>query len=166
MEQNANPNLSPAITHQPSILGGAEFVSRMFNNLQEISLQGIIDNQRDARRRSSNDAFIDHLISTSAASALLNATQDSDDSTVTSTQAGQGTLTTASAAEETANAGTAVASQTVTTSLGNLLTATANVMAASGGVVTAQSLASILPVLVNAIGGASTPSQTQPKPAA
>lgn len=159
-----NPNLSPAITHQPSLLGGAENMKLLFDTMMVIQGQTLIDNQRDARRRSSNDAAFDHLVSMSAAAALLNATQSEEDATATTTQAGQGKLTTAVGAEETADAGVSVSAQAVATSLGNLASALVPIITTAGGIVTAQTLAALLPVVVNAVGGASTPSQTQPKP--
>lgn len=162
----ANVNLSPNVTHQPSLLGGAENMKLLFDTIMGIQTQSLIDNQKDARRRSSNDAAFDHLVSMSAASALLNATQSEDDSTATATQAGQGKLTTAIGAEETADAGVAASAQAIATSLGNLASALVPIITTAGGVVTAQTLAALLPVVVNAVGGASTPSQTQPKPAA
>jgi hypothetical protein len=67
--------------------------------------------------------------------------------------------------EGVAAAGEAVAAQAVATSLGNLATAMVPIITAAGGVVTAQTLAALLPIVVNAVGGASTPSQTQPKSA-
>lgn len=161
----ANPNLTPNVTHQPSLLGGAENMKLLFDVMMGIQTQSLIDNQRDARRRASNDAAFDHIVGMASASALLNSTQAGEDSTTTTTQAGQGKLTTAVGAEETADAGVAVSSQTVATSLGNLASALVPIITAAGGVVTAQSLAALLPVVVNSVGGASSPSQTQPKPA-
>jgi hypothetical protein len=164
MEPNAN--LSPQITHQPSLLGGAENMKLLFDNTMALTQAALLDNQRDARRRASNDADFDHLVSMSAAAALLNATQAGEDSTTTATQAGQGTVATAAGAEETANAGVAVSAQAVATSLGNLASALVPIITAAGGVVTAQTLAALLPVVVSAVGGASTPSQTEAKPTA
>jgi hypothetical protein len=59
----------------------------------------------------------------------------------------------------------ATANAAVASAVGNVALAMANLITASGGVVTAEALAAILPTVVTAAGGASTPSQTQPKPA-
>jgi hypothetical protein len=69
-------------------------------------------------------------------------------------------------AEGVAASGVAVSAQAVATSLGNLASALVPIVTAAGGIVTAQTLAALLPVVVNSVGGASTPSQTQPKPTA
>ena len=66
----------------------------------------------------------------------------------------------------TAAAGEAVAAEAVAAAIGQLAQSVVPIMLAAGGVVSAQTLAAVLPVLVTAIGGASTPSQTQSKPTA
>lgn len=138
----ANLNLSPNVTHQPSLLGGAENMKLLFDNVMTLTQAALIDNQRDARRRASNDAAYDHLVSMAAASGLLNSNQIAQDK-----------LDTASGAEETADAGTSVAAegvavsaQTVATSLGNLLT----FMISAGGTLSPASLAAAIPAIVQA----------------
>lgn len=159
------PASTPAVTPALTLVGAAENMKLLFDNTMALTQAALIDNQRDARRRASNDAAFDHLVSMAAAAALLQATQAGEDSTTTATQAGQGTLTTASGAEETANAGISVSAQTVATSLGNLASALVPIITASGGVVTAQTLASLLPIVVASVGnaagaGASTGTKT------
>ena len=142
---------SPQVIPQHSLLGGAENMKMLFDNTMALTQQALIDNQRDARRRASNDAAFDHLVSMTVAAALANATQIAEDTTAT-----------AAGAEETANAGTAVSAQAVATSLGNLASALVPIITAADGVVTAQSLAAMLATVVAAAGNAAGTSTPKP----
>lgn len=68
MEANPNPNLSPAVCHQPSLLGGAENMKLLFDSVMNLQTQKLMDGQSDARawdtlklRISNNAATVDHL---------------------------------------------------------------------------------------------------------
>jgi hypothetical protein len=79
---------------------------------------------------------------------------------VTSVQTGEGQDETSVGAEETANAGISVSAQAVATSLGNLASALVPIITAAGGIVTAQTLAALLPTVVSAAGQAAGTSGT------
>ena len=92
------PQSQPTLT----LIGAAENMKLLFDLTMSLNQQALIDNQVNARRRSSNDGAFDHVVSMAAAAALLQATQ-----------AGEDTTTTAAGAEETANAATATANATM-----------------------------------------------------
>lgn len=143
--------------------------------------QLIDDNMEHSRRRASNDSDFDKAMNQVTISAaqdaqivkhlaqlnVLNASQTGQ----TENQAAVDPIRTGSGDAIAAVPGVAagvssVSAAAVAASLGNLASALVPIITAAGGVVTAQTLAAMLPVVVNAVGGASTPSQTQPKPAA
>lgn len=140
---DVNPNLSPLITHQPSLLGGAENMKLLFDLTLSLNQQSLIDNQRDARRRASNDAAFDHLVSMASAAALLNATQSEED-----------TGAAAAGSEETSDATVATSNAAVAASLGNLASALVPIIAGTSGVVSVQTLATVLAAVVSAAGQA------------
>lgn len=132
----------------------------------------IEDDTELARRRHSNAATFDkaiddimvarkedaHLLKYLATVGTLIAGQTGE------TENQQNTSPADQGMAETAKGTVATSNAAVAASIGNLATAAVSLITATGGVVTAQSLAAVLPALVTAIGGASTPSQTQPKP--
>lgn len=121
--------------------GADEILTTLFQNIATIGQSQVIDNTRDSRRRASNDATFDHLVSMAVAAGLVQATQSNEDQSVASTGKTETTL----GAEQTADA-------TVAASLGNLLTALQATLVAAGGTVTVESLTALLPLVVQAVG--------------
>ena len=64
-----------------------------------------------------------------------------------------------------AGAGEAVSAEAVTANVANLFTSLTPVIASALAAAISQTIAALVPVVVTASGGASTPSQTQPKAA-
>lgn len=149
----------------------AEFPNAVLNpSSGEVILnmkQMIEDRAIDAKRRDSNASTFDKAMD----SLTIDGRQDAMTikhmgqlATLIAMLSAETSNETADATEDTAQEGVATSNEAVAASIGNLATASVALITATGGVVTAQSLAAILPILVNAIGGASTPSQTQAKP--
>ena len=65
-----------------------------------------------------------------------------------------------------AGAGEAVSAEAVTANVANLFTSLTPVIASALAAAISQTIAALVPVVVTASGGASTPSQTEPKPTA
>jgi hypothetical protein len=105
---------------------------------------------RSERNGVAFDKAMDTVLALAIAN-LTNANQVGD----TEDQSAMGPQVTAEGAEDTANAGVSVSAQAVATSLGNLASALVPIITAAGGIVTAQSLAALLPTVVTAAGNAS-----------
>ena len=172
---DANPNLAPVVTHQPTLLGGAENMKLLFDealdNRREMLARARaweaieLDMAQTAARRAQNAATFDHAIN---AGVVL--------SGQTGTTEGQQTVSpirTGAADTQTQQPAGAVyppirnVDQSGATATAGVQAAQEQIaanVAALSDVVTklADALAA---VLVTAAGGASTPSQTQPKPA-
>lgn len=157
METNAN--LSPNVTHQPSLLGGAENIKLLFDEELDSRRETLararaweaisIDMAQTASRRAQNAATIDHAIN--AGIVLYGATGTTENQQTVS-PAGTAASETAKGAVADAGAGIASANEQIAANiaaLSDVVTKVADALAA---------------VLVTAAGGASTPSQTQPKP--
>lgn len=158
-----------------------EFPGCVLNpNSGEVALnmkQLVDDNQEHSRRRASNAADFDKAMNQvtvsnaqdshtlrflAAANAIISAQVSNIETQQTVSPVRTATADAIVGTEGVAAAGEAVAAQAVATSLGNLATALVPIITAAGGVVTAQTLAALLPVVITAAGGASTPSQTKP----
>src|ERR1017187_9111807 len=157
-----NPNLSPCVTHQPSLLGGAENIKLLFdeeidNRRESLARQRAweaisLDQAQTSSRSAQNAATIDHAIN----AGIVLAGQ-------VSTTEGQQTVSPAGTA---AGAGEAVSAEAVTANVANLFTSLTPVIASALAAAISQTIAALVPVVVTASGGASTPSQTQAKPTA
>lgn len=161
-----NPNLSPQITHQPSLLGGAENMKLLFDTVMSRENQAILDNQEDSRAWAALKLSIATDAQTAKQLAVLqNITsaqtgETEDQQTVSPVRTGTGDAIVGSVG---------VSADTVAASQANLLSAMTPVIATavSNSVNSAYQLfLSQLPALITAIGGSAAPSQTQPKPAA
>ncbi len=147
-----NPNLSPVVTHQPSLLGGAENIKLLFdeeldNRRESLARQRAweaisLDLAQTASRRAQNAATIDHAIN---AGIVLSGQVGTTEGQQTVSPAGTAASETVKGAVAAAGAGEAVSA---------LATAIS------------QTIAALVPVVVTASGGASTPSQTEVKPTA
>lgn len=157
MEPNAN--LSPQVTHQPSLLGGAENMKLLFDDTMSFLSTARQENFSDHRawealklRQANQAASFDHLVNmTAAAAGQTGDTEDQASVTPIRTAAGDTEVqqpagsvyppirnvdqsgATATGAVQTAQAGVATANQSVADAVANLMNAlTAVVTAASG----------------------------------
>lgn len=116
-----------------------------------------------ALRRAQNNATIDHAIN---AGIVLSGQAGTTEAQQTVSPAGTAASEGIKGAVGAAAAGEAVSAEAITANVANLLTSLTPVIASALATAIAQSVAALVPVVVTAAGGASTPSQTQPKPAA
>lgn len=151
-----NPNLSPQITHQPSLLGGAENMKLLFDDVMShlSRVRSVAQSQDNAwetlRFTSAQDAqVVKHLAQLNVVTAAQTG-QTENEQTVS--PAGTAASETAKGAVADAGAGIAVAAEGVATANQAIADAVANLVNA------------LTAVVVTASGGASTPSQTQAKP--
>ena len=172
---DANPNLAPVVTHQPTLLGGAENMKLLFDealdNRREMLARARaweaieLDMAQTSSRRAQNAATFDHAIN---AGIVL-----SGQAGITEGQQTVSPIRTGAADTQTQQPAGAVyppirnVDQSGATATAGVQAAQEQIaanVAALSDVVTklADALAA---VLVTAAGGASTPSQTQPKPA-
>ena len=162
---DSNPNLSPAITHQPSLLGGAENMKLLFDNIMQKSLaQAQLPNAWEAlsQRIANNAASYDHAINMGSVLA--------GQAGVTETQAAVSPIRTGAADSQNQQPAGAVyppirnVDQSGATATAGVQAAQEQIaanIAALSDVVTKLSDA-LAAVIVTAAGGASTPSQTKP----
>ena len=172
MEANPNPNLSPAVTHQPSLLGGAENIKLLFDeeldNRRETLARAraweaiSLDMAQTASRRAQNAATVDHAIN---AGLVLAGQVGVTEGQQTVSPAGTAASETTKGAVAAAGAGEAVGAEGITANVVDLFTSLTPVIASSLATAIAQTIAALVPVVVTSSGGASTPSQTTPKQA-
>ena len=165
-----NPNLSPAVTHQPSLLGGAENIKLLFDEELDSRRETLarqraweaisLDMAQTSSRRAQNAATIDHAIN---AGLVLSGQIGATEGQQTVSPAGTAASETTKGAVAAAGAGEAVSAEAVTANVANLFTSLTPVIASSLAMALSQTIAALVPVVINAAGGASTPSQTQPK---
>lgn len=161
-ERKTMPDLVPPPPQNSSLLipshpliGREENMKLLFDNTLALTQQALIDNQRDARRRASNDSAFDHMISMAVAAALsaeIQTGETEDQQTVSPVRTAVGDAIVGSegiSADAAATANAAIAA-----SLGQLATALVPIITAAGGVVSAQTLAAMLPVVIAAAGQA------------
>ena len=166
-----NPNLSPVVTHQPSLLGGAENIKLLFDEELDSRREVLarqraweavsLDQAQIASRRAQNAATIDHALN--VAMALSNQV-GATESQQTVSPAGTAASETTKGAVAAAGAGEAVSAEAVTANVANLFTSLTPVIASALATAISQTIAALVPVVVTASGGASTPSQTSSKP--
>ncbi len=159
----ANANLAPQVTHQPSLLGGAENMKLLFDvtmlGIFGTTIQGIFDNQINARQRSTNSASFDNArmwdyldqgqqtyapIRTAAADSTVQQPAGAAYPPIRNVDQG------AAAAQTGMQAGMQSFVNTMADFQNAMLAAVADLKA------------SLVPVITTAAGGASTPSQTKP----
>ena len=168
-----NPNLSPAVTHQPSLLGGAENIKLLFDEELDSRRETLarqrpweavsLDLAQTASRRAQNAATIDHAIN---AGLVLSGQIGATEGQQTVSPAGTAASETTKGAVAAAGAGEAVSAEAITANVANLFTSLTPVIAGALATAIAQTISALVPVVVTSSGGASTPSQTTPKPAA
>src|SRR5579885_1348799 len=172
MEQNPNPNLAPAVTHQPTLLGGAENIKLLFDEELDSRRETLarqraweavsLEQAQIAYRRAQNAATIDHAIN---AGLVLAGQVGTTESQQTVSPAGIAASETTKGAVAAAGAGEAVSAEGVTANVVNLFTSLTPVIASSLATAISQTIAALVPVVVTASGGASSPSQTEAKAA-
>lgn len=168
---------APNIVHQPSLLGGAENMKLLFDATMENLVAGSRFQARVAEevfsdrrawetlklRIANNAASFDHSVSAIAGlSAQVGVTEGQQ----TVSPAGTAASETTKGAVAAAGAGEAISAEAVTANVTNLFTALTPVIATALATALSQTIAALVPVVINSSGGASTPSQTQPKPTA
>ena len=151
-----NPNLTPQVTHQPSLLGGAENIKLLFDEE--------LDNRRE---RLSNDRAWEVLKLRTANEAQtvshmteMNAVISAQVSNI-ETQQTVSPLRTATG--DAIVGGVGVSAEQVAANVANLATSLIPVITSALATAISQTIAALVPVVVTAVGGASTPSQTTPK---
>jgi hypothetical protein len=162
----ADVQTSPPLLAAHPLIGREENMKLLFDSTMTLMNQAALDNQRDSRRRASNDATFDHLVSMAVAAALVTSIQTGEtenDQTVSPVRTATGDAIVGSEGVSADTAATANAA--IAASLGNLASALVPIITAAGGVVTAQSLAALLPVVVSAAGTASGNSAAPNNPA-
>jgi len=113
-----------------------------------------------ALRKAQNAHTFDHFVNmtTAGATAIAQQTgQTADEQTVSPVRTGTG---------DAIVGGVGVSAEQVAANVANTATALLPVIASALATAISQTLAAVLPALVTAVGGASTPSQTEPKPSA
>jgi hypothetical protein len=165
-----NPNLAPVVTHQPSLLGGAENIKLLFDELLD-NRREVVARQRAweaisldlahvASRRAQNAASFDKAMD---AVMVLSAQTGITEGQQTVSPAGTAASETVKGAVGAAGAGEAVSAEGVTANITNLFTSLTPVIASALATAISQTVAALVPVVVTASGGASTPSQTSSK---
>ena len=173
MEGNPNPNLAPAVTHQPTLLGGAENIKLLFDEELDSRRETLarqrawdaisLDMAQTASRRAQTAATFDHAIN---GGLVLAGQVGVTEGQQTVSPAGTAASETTKGAVAAAGAGEAVSAEGITANVVNLFTSLTPVIASSLATAISQTIAALVPVVVTASGGASTPSQTEAKPAA
>lgn len=129
----------------------------------QLQNQGLIDNQAAARAwealklKTAQDAQT--LSALSQANAVISAQ-------VSNIETQQTTSPVRTATGDTIVGGVGVSAEQVAANVANLATTMTPIIAGAVAEAVSTAIAAILPVLITAVGGASTPSQTQPKTAA
>jgi len=151
-----NPNLAPQVTHQPSLLGGAENIKLLFDEE--------LDNRRE---RLSNDRAWEVLKLRTANEAQtvshmteMNAVISAQVSNIETQQTVSPVRT---ATGDAIVGGVGVAAEQVAANIAELATSLIPVITSALATAISQTIAALVPVVVTAAGGASTPSQTTPK---
>jgi hypothetical protein len=151
-----NPNLTPQVTHQPSLLGGAENIKLLFDEE--------LDNRRE---RLSNDRAWEVLKLRTANEAQtvshmteMNAVISAQVSNIETQQTVSPVRT---ATGDAIVGGVGVSAEQVAANVANLATSLIPVITSALATAISQTIAALVPVVVTAAGGASTPSQTTPK---
>jgi hypothetical protein len=154
-----NPNLTPQVTHQPSLLGGAENIKLLFDEE--------LDNRREnlANARAWETLKLKTATDAQAVSNLaqLNAVISAQVSNIETQQTVSPVRT---ATGDAIVGGVGVSAEQVAANVANLATALVPVIASALATAISQTIAALVPAVVTASGGASTPSQTTTKAAA
>jgi hypothetical protein len=155
------------------LIGGPENIKLLFDEELDSRREGQgnqrawesvkLDQAQIASRRAQNAASFDKAIDAIVAVSIATG-QTENQQTVS--PAGTAASETTKGAVAAAGAGEAVSAETVTANVANLMTSLVPVIASALATAISQSIAALVPVVVTAAGGASTPSQTQAKPTA
>jgi hypothetical protein len=164
-DQAPNPNLTPNVTHQPSLLGGAENIKLLFdeeldNRRENLASQRAweavkLDQAQIASRRAQNAATFDKAVDAAIAISVQTGQTEAQQ-----TVSPEGTAT-----SEAIKGGVGVSAEQVAANVADLATALIPVITSALATAISQTIAALVPVVVTASGGASTPSQTKPSTA-
>ena len=157
---------APATSQQCSEINNLN-AKLQYDSAAQLQHQSLADNQEDARgwsevklRRAQNAASFDHFINMTTAGATATAQQTGQ------TEESQTVSPVRTATGDAIVGGVGVSAEQVAANVANLATSLVPVIASALAAAIAQTVAALVPVVVTASGGASTPSQTQPKPTA
>jgi len=166
----ANPNCGPQYPHQPTLLGGAENIKLLFDeeldNRRETLARSraweavALDMAHIASRRAQNAATFDKAMD---AMIIIGEQTGGTENQQTVSPAGTAASETTKGAVAAAGAGEAVSAEAVTANVANLFTSLTPVIASALATAISQTIAALVPVVLTASGGASTPSQTTTK---
>jgi hypothetical protein len=164
----ANPNLSPQVTHQPSLLGGAENMKLLFDEALDSRRETLarqraweaisLDQAQIATRRAQNAATFDHAIN---AGIILAGQVGTSEAQQVVSPAGTAASETAKGAVADAGAGEAVSAEAVTANVANLFTSLTPVIASAMATAISQTIAALVPLVVSAAGTAANPTPAQ-----
>jgi hypothetical protein len=151
---------SPAVSQQTSEVNALN--SKLaYDASAQIQNQTLLDNQSDARAwnelklSEARDAQVIKYMAATSALTSDQTGQTENEQTVSPVRTGTGD----------AIVGTVgVSADAIAASMGNLATSLVPVIASALATAITQTVAALVPVVVTAAGGASTPSQTSPKP--
>jgi len=164
MGDAVNPNLAPLITHQPSLLGGAENIKLLFDEeldsrrevqarqraWEAISLDMAQIASRRAQQAASFDKAMDTVMVLAAQVGITEGQQTVSPAGTSASEAIKGAVGTAAAGE-------AVSAEGITANVVNLFTATIPTIASSLATSISQTIIATLPALIKAAGVASNP---------
>jgi hypothetical protein len=153
-----------------TLIGGPENIKLLFdeeldNRREVLASQRAwetvkLDQAQTASRRAQNAASFDKAMDTLI---ILSQQIGTTEGQQTVSPAGTAASETTKGAVAAAGAGEAVSAEAVTANVANLFTALTPVIASALATAISQSIAALVPVVVTAAGGASTPSQTSTK---
>lgn len=134
-----------------------------YDSAAQLQHQSLVDNQEDARgwaalklRIAANNEAFDHAIRMgSVLAGQAGVTENQQTVSPVRTATGDAIV-----------GGVGVSAEQVAANVADLATSMIPVIASALATAISQSIAALVPVVVTAAGGASTPSQTQPKPTA
>lgn len=159
------PDCSPGMSTQAADIGLLNFKHGYDLSVSRDN-QSILDNQEDSRawaqlklRAAQNGATFDHFVNMTAAQATATAQQAGQ------TEAQQTVSPVRTATGDAIVGGVGVSAEQVAANVANIATTLTPVIASALATAISQSIAALVPVLVTAAGGVSTPSQTTPKAA-
>ena len=150
-----NPDCFPRDT-PPALIGQEANMKLLFDAMLNDFTAGMRDDRADYRRRMNNASTFDHFVNMGFASAMLTATQTGETEDQQSVSPVRTATADALVGSEGVSADTvATSNAAIAASLGNLASALVPIITAAGGIVSAQTLAALLPVVISAAGTAS-----------
>lgn len=158
VSKQAPPMTSSLLIPAHPLLGREENMKLLFDEVKADAMNGVRNatdwsnarariDIRSERNAASLDKVLDSVISVAFLNSMV-AAQTGE----TENQVEQGPEDTAAGSEDTANSSVATANAQVAANIANLASALVPIIAGTSGVVTIQTLASVLPLVISAIG--------------